>query len=244
MQLRIQIALATVLFAGVAFAAPDDTLIVNNVDPTGGGVANLQGDEYQIAYIANLLNGDSYVNLTNAGTRGGYEFGTTLAGARPGGICVNVYTFDPSEELIACCSCYVSPDGLRSLSAKQDLVSNTLTPGVPTSIVVKLVATTPVDGKTSCSASANTVIGTAITPAQVNATVISLEPGMRAWATSLHQNSTTGAFEITENEFLNARLSVSEYAKLTTFCGFIAANGSNFGVCKSCRLGGLGGAIQ
>jgi len=36
----------------------------------------------------------------------------------------------------------------------------------------------------------------------------------------------------------------SELIKLTTYCGFIQANGSTFGICKSCRFGGLGGSQQ
>jgi len=47
---------------------------------------------------------------------------------------------------------------------------------------------------------------------------------------------------MTENVFQGSVLSDSELAKLTSYCGFIRANGSGFGICKSCRLGGLGGA--
>jgi len=161
------------------------------------------------------------VNLTNAGTRNGFD--------PAGGICANVYVFDPSEELIACCACYVSPDGLRSLSAKQDLVSNTLTPGVPGSIVIKLLASAPVTG-TTCDPS--------------SPTFANLEPGLRAWGTDLHQNTAAGNYRVTENAFQDAVLSPTEQAKLTAYCGFIQANGSTFGICKSCRFGGLGGASQ
>jgi hypothetical protein len=201
MQLRIKLAVATLVFSGAAFSA-------------------VQTDAYQISYVSNLLIGDSYVNLTNAGTLNGFD--------PAGRICVNVYTFDPSEELIACCACPVTPDGLRSLSAKQDLVRNTLTPGVPGSIVIKLLATTPIAG--------------ACDPA--SPTAVNLASGMRAWSTSLHQNTTTGNYSVTENVFQIAFLSLSELAKLTNFCGFIQANGSTFGICKSCRFGGLGGAQQ
>ena len=212
MQLRF-IALASLAFAGVAFAAPDDTPV-----PAPAGVTDVTF--YQVAYSSNLLIGDSYVNLTNTGVVNGFD--------PAGRICVNVYTFDPSEELISCCACPVTPDGLKSLSAKQDLVSNTLTPGVPGSIVVKLLATAPVGG--ACNPSS---------PLATN-----LVGGMRAWETSLHQNTVSGNYEITENAFATSVLSVSELTKLTTYCGFIQANGSGFGICKSCRLGGLGGAQQ
>src|ERR1041385_9057641 len=135
MQLRI-IALASLAFAGVAFAAPDDTPV-----PAPAGVTDVTF--YQVAYSSNLLIGDSYVNLTNTGVVNGFD--------PAGRICVNVYTFDPSEELVSCCSCLVTPDGLKSLSVKQDLVSNTLTPGVPGSVVIKMLATVPSAG--ACDAS-------------------------------------------------------------------------------------------
>jgi hypothetical protein len=176
---------------------------------------------YQLRYLANLAVGDSYVNLTNAGT---------LAGFDPAGrICVNVYTFDPAEELISCCACPVTPNGLNSLSARNDLISNTLTPGVPTSITVKLVSSLPLPGNT-CNASAPNAAA--------------LVRGMRAWATTLHLNTAAlpapGVYQETETPFTNAELSLTELAKLTSFCGFIQANGSGFGICKSCRAGALG----
>jgi hypothetical protein len=36
----------------------------------------------------------------------------------------------------------------------------------------------------------------------------------------------------------------SELTKLTTYCGFIQANGSGYGICKSCREGAAGAARQ
>lgn len=191
-----------------------------NGGPSVVTFALVPSDSYLVSYAANLLIGDSYVNLTNAGVLNGFD--------PAGRICVNVYTFDPSEELISCCACPVTPDGLKSLSAKQDLVSNTLTPGVPSSVVIKLLASVPVGG--ACNAA---------TP-----TVATLGHGVKGWATSLHQNTINGNYEITENVFQTSVLSDSELAKLTTYCGFIQSNGSGFGICKSCRLGGLGGAQQ
>ena len=205
-----------------ASAAPATTNGFDNVLLLAVGAAAAPADGYQVAYAANLVSGDSVVNLTNSGTRNGFD--------PAGGICVNTYTFDPSEEMVACCTCYVSPDGLKSLSVKSDLLSNTLTPGVPGSVVIKLVATAAAGGVSSCSAAAP------IDP------VPNFAGGLRAWITTLHQNTVTGSFEATENVFQNSPLSDSELAKLTSYCGFIQANGSGFGVCRSCRFGGLGGA--
>ena len=181
---------------------------------------------FQVRYASNLNIGDSVVNITNSGATGAaLQSGTSASIA--GAICVNVYAFSPDEQMISCCSCPVTPNGLVSLSAQQDLISNTLTPAVPTAIVIKLLATAPVGG--SCSNSAAAV--------QTNPIV----PGMVAWGTTLHAAPTSPVtYQVTETPFIPATLSAGELARLGTLCNFILANGSGFGVCKSCRLGGLG----
>ena len=176
---------------------------------------------FQISYASNLVAGDSYVDLSNTGASSAVAFPT-----QDGNICVNVYTYDPSEELVSCCACKVTPNGLASLSVKQDLVSNTLTPGVPGSVVIKLLA----DNKATCNAA--------------TVTAATLTIGMVAWDTTLTQNTSTGTFETNRVAFTPATLSVAELTRATTLCGFIQANGSGFGICRSCRIGALGGAQQ
>jgi hypothetical protein len=168
----------------------------------------------QVRYAANLNIGDSVVNVTNTGANSGNN------------ICVNVYTLDPAEELISCCTCAVTPDGLQSLSVRNSLISNTLTLAVPTAVVIKLVATDPGG---SCNAS---IPGT-------------LVDGMAAWGTTIHAlpvtpGSPATTYGVTETAFTNATLSTTEYARITTLCGFIQTNGSGFGICKGCNAGGLG----
>ena len=133
---------------------------------------------YQVKYASNLTIGDSVINITNTGARGaGLGFGTSASVT--GAICVNVYVYDPSEEVVSCCSCPVTPNGLVSLSAKNDLINNPLTRGNPTSIVIKLLATVPVGG--TCNNSA------------LLAGSPTLAPGMAAWGTTLHANPTSAA---------------------------------------------------
>ena len=182
---------------------------------------------YQTRYASNLNIGDSVINISNTGARGaGLAAGTSAA--TTGAICVNVYAFSPDEQMISCCSCPVTPNGLVNLSARNDLISNTLTPAVPTSIVVKLLATVPVGG--SCTNSAGAPGATT--------------PGMVAWGTTLHQTPTAGQYAVTETEFTPSTLSAGEFSRLTALCTFIQANGSGFGICRSCRLGGLGSDKQ
>ena len=200
--------LATIAVSVVSFAQPPATVDFY----------------YQVRYSANLNLGDSVINITNTGGRGaGLAAGTTAA--TTGALCVNVYAFSPDEQMISCCSCPVTPNGLVSLSARRDLVNNTLTPAVPTAIVVKLLASTPVGG--SCSASA--------------AAPVLPEIGMLAWGTTVHAAAVVGGTDrVTETPFLPASLSGGEFTRLTSLCTFIQANGSGFGICSSCRLGGLG----
>ena len=181
----------------------------------GQAIAGAPADAFQVRYAANLNVDDSVINVTNAGTQ-------NTAGGALTNICVNVYAFSPDEQLISCCSCVVTPNALVSLSARSDLISNTLTPAVPNSIVVKLVATSG----TSCNAS--------------NAPAANLAAGMRAWGTTLHATPTAGTYAVTETAFDQAGISAAELARITTFCGFIQANGSGYGICRSCRLGGQG----
>jgi hypothetical protein len=186
-------------------------------------------DAFQVSYASNLLIGDSVVNITNTGE---YTVGTGSAfgpGNTSGNICVNAYVFDPAEEEIACCSCLVTANALNSLSVRNDLISNTLTAGSPTAVVIKLVANNA--GATSCNPSS---------PAPGN-----LVAGMRAWSTTIHAlPATPPAYGITETPFLPSELGVGELTKLVNFCGFIQNDASGAGICKSCRVGGLGASTK
>jgi hypothetical protein len=169
-------------------------------------------DAFLIRYAANLDFGDSFVNLTNTGVLGGSD--------SEGTICANAYVFDAAQELIACCACPLTPMHLKTLSAKSDLIGNTLTPGVPTAISVALFAS----AGGNCNA----------------ATVrnIDLVGGLRAWMTTLHAKSTSPTtYTPTETPFSRSLLSDSMLSKMTSYCGFIQANGSGYGICKSCTQG-------
>ena len=198
MHMRFTLALATLAFSTVAFA--DDT--------------------FQVRYAANLNIGDSVVDITNSGA-------TVRANASQN-LCVNLYTFDPAEELISCCSCTVTPNGLQSLSVLKSLISNPLTPAIPTSVVIKAVATSGA----ACNASV-------VTPGAI-------AHGLLMWGTTLHQNTSTAAvsYSVTETPFSQAELSAPELAHITSTCGFIQSNGSGFGICKGCAAGGLGASTS
>jgi hypothetical protein len=177
---------------------------------------------FQINYATNLGVGDSFVTLTNSGASS-----TVATPVQNGNLCINVYTYDPAEELVSCCSCPVTPNGLEFLSVKNDLIARTLTPAIPSSVVIKLV-----------SSSAPTC-----NPATVGRPGNLLAPGMVAWGTTLAQTS-AGVYTPERTPFTPATLSGAELNRMTTLCGFIQSNGSGYGICASCRPGAAGGAAK
>ena len=195
-----------------------------------------QDTPFQIRYAANLTGGDSVINITNTGANGAALNGPGF-GLATGNICVNVYAFSPDEQLISCCSCLITPNGLVSLSVNGDLVSNTLTGIRPNSVVIKLLNTLASvavagGGATSCTNSA------ALASVPGAAAPFPIANGMLAWGTTLHQNAVAG-FATTETAFIPATLNPDELASITGRCANIIGNGSSFGICRSCRSGGL-----
>jgi hypothetical protein len=188
---------------------------------------------FQVKYAANLNIGESYINITNTGANGAALLGPGY-GAQSGNLCVNVYAFDPGEELISCCSCFVTPDQTVNLGVNRDLTVKTLTGVVPTSVTVKLLATLAGTGGTGTAASCTNSAAT------VGATTTGVA-GLAAWGTTLHANP-TGGYDTTETSFTPATLSAGEAASIGNRCANILGNGSTFGVCNSCRAGALGGA--
>src|ERR1017187_8129554 len=93
-----------------------------------------------VRYAANLNIGESYIDIGNDGANGAPLLGPGF-GAASGNLCVNVYAFDPGEELVSCCPCLITPAQTVHLGVRADLISKTLTGLVPTSVTVKLVAT-------------------------------------------------------------------------------------------------------
>jgi len=202
-------------------------------------------DAFQVRYASNLNKGDSYVNITNTGSAAERDMIIDAPGFGAGNICANVYVFDPAEEILSCCACLITPNALVSLSVQGDLISNTLSPETPTSVVIKLVASSPVAVLGTAGTSGTTCNPAGVESVPEGASGLYLVPGMRAWGTTLHAlPGTPTTYGLTESRFVEGGLSVAELNHLTSFCSFINSNGSGFGICKSCRSGGLAGAKQ
>ena len=156
-----------------------------------------------VRYAANLNIGDSAIHLTNDGASGG-------------DICANVYTFSPDQQVVACCACLITPNGLATLSAQHDLIANPLTPSVPNAIVIKLIATAPAGGV--CN------------PA-VSSSIVS---GLDAWGTTLHAAPSPPTYRVTEGPFSAVTLSGSEISKDVSYCAYIQDLRGTPRICTSC----------
>ncbi len=230
--------------SGTAGCGPNErlsltsTIGIVSVTITGAAGGNsFTADDLQFApiaavyasYASNLNLGDSVINLSNTGENGNSISGPGF-GSAAGNVCVNVYSFSPDEQLISCCSCLITPNGLASISVNNDLLSNTLTGIRPNAVVVKLLNTGAGSAFTgnTCSNSA-ALAGTASFP---------LAGGLTAFGTSVHPTA-GGPVVTTERPFPIATPNAADLASLTNRCTNIVGNGSSFGVCRSCRNAGL-----
>lgn len=162
---------------------------------------------------ADTLKVDYFANANTAGAPDG-TVRLTNPGTAAGNVCANVFVFDANQELSECCSCELTPDGLRTLSVNTDLTHNPLTGVTLTGGVIKIVSTTLTAG--SCP------LPTRISPT----------PALRAWATHI-QN---GSFAETETSSQDATLSSGEVSRLQAECTAVQIDGSGSGVC-SCGSG-------
>jgi len=166
-------------------------------------------DTFKVNYFSNIGTGlaPSQVRLTNVGTSGG-------------NICVDIYVFDPNQELQECCSCQLTPDGLLTLGIGPlggDIAANPLTGQNPPLL----------NGSIAIVSSSGTCSDTGL-PLPVSPKPI---PGLRAWATHLNGPGLT-----TETEFQDSGLSAVELSRLAAECKAIQLVGSGKGVC-SCGTG-------
>lgn len=120
-----------------------------------------------------------------------------------------------------------------------------MTPIIPSALVIKIVAS---PGGAACTAS------TAATMNAVGGTA-RLVPGLKAWGTTIHAlpvtpGSPATTYGVTETAFSRIlgfptdHPPLAELNRMTQLCAFIRANGSGYGICKSCRMGGLGASAK
>lgn len=171
-------------------------------------------DTLKVDYFSNANTAgapDGTVRLTNPGTVQPVDGASTSGSSAGYNICAAIYVFDPNEELSECCSCLLTPDGLRTLSVDTDLTSNPLTGVTLTTGLIKIVSTPGVPTGHPCP------LPTAIYPT----------PALRAWATHIQSSN----FTVTETASQDATLSSAEVSRLDAQCYAIKLDGSGKGTC-------------
>ena len=126
------------------------------------------------------------------------------------------------QQMIECCSCPITADGLLTLSVNNNLTANPLTAVKPNAGLIKLVSS---NNAPNCD------------PRDITPTA-----DLRAWATHV-QDPVNPDYVITETEFLQAPLNGSltdgttEEGFLPETCSFIWYLGTGQGVCSCTGIG-------
>jgi len=205
-----------------------------------------KNDAYYLAYYGNANMGfpEADLNIVNPGSTGGYSGSQGVDGI-DGDLCANIYVFKADQELAECCSCYLSPNGLRTLTLDGDLtanpVQNTAVVAKPHAGLVKIVSSDTLSDGTCVSTQTNAAGTTTTTP--MGATSFYPDGSLRSWITHVRETTTTPLFTLTEVEFRHADLGEEHYGsedrndggtelyKIQHQCANIALNGSGFGLC-------------
>ena len=160
--------------------------------------AYAQDYPFALSYFSNAHTSgapDGVLRIVNDGNTGGWLYS-------------NIYVFDNTEEMLECCSCGVSPNGLLTLSVNNNLTSNPLTGRIPARGVIKTVSSTTSDP-----------------------THVTIRAGQREWLTHI-QRGVSPAFGITETTMTDSTLGASEFSTLQADCSFAIVLGSGQGVCS------------
>ena len=200
---------------------------------------------FQIHHVSNLGLGDTVITLINTNVRAAVAAPTqgTKPAQEDGQLCANFYAFSYDATLISCCSCNVPASEMFTLSAKNDFASNTLSPTIPDSMVVKMAVT---EGGSQCKGNAASNVTGAAFLAQADRTVAAADPfqgrtGLVAWARNLRSGK-SGPAEPGNGgiEFLvQSSVGQNEMDRISGMCAALRKSGSGYGICKSCKLGGI-----
>ncbi len=177
----------------------------NTGPATSNGVYTFSGATSQALTLTTAP--DTQVRLVNFGATGSPLTSPT------GDVCANIYVFDANQEMAACCSCRITPNGVKTLSVSGNLTSKPVTSIIPVNGDIKIVST---------AASTSTC-----TPLSFNG---GLTDSLVGFGT--HVSTTgTGSF-ITETQIPAAALSSQEQSFLPQACQLARYLGSGKGTCS------------
>jgi hypothetical protein len=169
--------------------------------------APITSDVYTVDYYSNANTTgaeDGTVRIINPGT-------TSKSASEAADLCALIYVFDANQEMSECCGCFLSANGLLTLSVNNNLTSNPLLGTLLHTGVIKIVSS---------------VLARPCDPTKITPT-----PTLRVWATHI-QNKVGTAFPETEGESQAATLGVGERTDLAEDCTVLEELGSGAGVCK------------
>jgi hypothetical protein len=152
---------------------------------------------------------------------------TTIATS--GILCANIYVFDTAQELIECCGCPVTNNGLRTIDEFFDLTSNpkAMPPPFNAAGVIKILSSGPNNTGDTLSLLQFGICNPAFPPVANPQGAFTL----REYATHGKDSRT-----VTESEFLESPPTAAEVTNLTENCTTIHQNGTGHGIC-SCGVG-------
>jgi hypothetical protein len=168
---------------------------------------------YSLTYFDNnIQNGplDATIRIINPGTSG-----SPISGDE-GTQCANLYVFDDTQEMVECCSCPITANGLLTFRV-QEVTENPLTV-FPVRGVIKMIASSP---SPICDATFTALLD---------------PPLLRGFATHLQNPRAPGnlapfPLAVTEERFADAPLSFVEQNDLGTICSFVRYLGTGRGRC-------------
>jgi len=232
----------------LALVAVTLTCLVPTLALGQDAVLSVQGSgAYNVGYFVNANMGfpDAILHVGNPGSTGGYGSGdpTVVAG---GDLCANIYVFNYDQQLQACCSCRITPNGQQGFSlqdSKIGLTSNPLT-GTPAQLNTGAIKIVSSFGGGRRGAGLPPTVDTESARNFCDAGSDYWPQGrLESWITHVRPLlGPTGAtvppgLTVTEIDFQSAQLSWSELKKLEQQCYAITADpsqgglGSGHGLC-------------
>ncbi len=174
---------------------------------------------YQVNYYSNANSGViSWVRIINTGTLGA-PINPVNGAPGSGNVCANIFVFDQTQEMLACCSCVLTPNDLLSLQVYRDLSGFAPLTGFPgpNNGVIKIVSSAiGSGGQSACEAQLTT-----------------FTPGgqLVAWGTHANNYAAVDAIFPTETQFAPANLGAQELDFLKLSCAFARFLGTGLGRC-------------
>ena len=178
-------------------------------------------DTYQVNYYSNAHTTgapDGKVRIDNPGADNGSN------------LCADIYVFDNTEEMIECCGCQLTPDGLRTFSINSDLTGNPGNGFTPTTGVIKVISAVANPNAAHPSwGQCDPTGGFSVTNTKGN---IAPTADLRAWALHIQNRGPSGSYPATSAQFADSTLASWELAYDQEQCFLLRSLGSGRGVCK------------